>query len=160
MSGLRTAFDRLFGYVDGHIATVGAASLDASLEGALLTKFQPLSNVMKDRLFDRGGYAPLANFASKIDMAYALGIISKETYDTLRLVNRIRVAFAHSKKLASFNDPEISPLVSNLKLDASEPSIKVQFLTKLGEIEGQLKVVTAPEYQVPEAFAIASHSST
>ena len=39
MSDLSTAFDKLFGYVDGHIATVGAASLDASREGALLTRF-------------------------------------------------------------------------------------------------------------------------
>jgi hypothetical protein len=71
MSALKTAFDTLFGYVDGHIATVGAASLDASLEGALLSKFQPLRNGMKARLFR--GYGPLANFASKIDIAFALG---------------------------------------------------------------------------------------
>jgi hypothetical protein len=156
MSDLSTAFDKLFGYVDGHIATVGAASLDASLEGALLTRFQPLSKEMKGRLFR--GYGPLASFASKIDVAFALSIVSKETYDTLRLANRVRVAFAHSKKLTSFIDPEISPLLSNLKLDASQPAIKAQFLTKLGELEAQLKAVTAPEYQVPEAFAIASHS--
>jgi hypothetical protein len=155
MSGLRTAFEKVFGYLDGHVATVCAASLDASLEGALLTKFQPLSNAMKDRIFDRGGYAPLANFASKIDIAFGLGIISKETYDTLRLANRIRVAFAHSKMLISFTEPEISALLANLKLDANHPSIKVQFIAKLGEVEAQLRAVTAPEHQVPNAFAIA-----
>jgi DNA-binding MltR family transcriptional regulator len=115
---------------------------------------------MKDRLFDRGGYAPLANFASKMDIAFALGIISKETYDTLRLINRIRVAFAHSKKLTSFNDPEISRLLEGLKLDASTQSIKFRFLARLGEVEDQLRAVTSPEYQIPDAFAISCRSST
>jgi DNA-binding MltR family transcriptional regulator len=160
MSDLKTAFEKLFGYVDGHIATVAAAPLDASLEGALLTKFRQLSNVMKDRLFDRGGYAPLANFASKIDVAYALDLISKETYDTLRLINRVRVAFAHSKKLIDFNDPEISPLLSNLKLNANIRSMKHRFSAKCKEVEDQLRTVTAPEYEVPEMFGIASRSTT
>ena len=65
--------------------------------------------------------SPLANFASKMDIAFALGVISKETYEELRLFNKIRVKFAHSKKLIHFNDPEISPLLSNLYLDAREP---------------------------------------
>jgi hypothetical protein len=110
MANVKAAFDRLTDaarrvttYADAHIATVGAASLDARLEGALLTKFRPLSNTMKDRLFDGGGYAPLANFAPKIEIAYALEIISKEIYDTLRLINKIRVAFAHSKKITNFD---------------------------------------------------------
>jgi hypothetical protein len=62
---LKDAFDRVSEtarkvatYADAHIATVGAASLDASLEGALLTKMRPLSNTMKDRLFD-GAYTTL-----------------------------------------------------------------------------------------------------
>ena len=155
MSDVERAFGKLFGLVDGHIATVVAASLDASLEGALLTKFDPLSNAMKDRLFDRGGYAPLANFASKMDIAFALDIISKETYDTLRLINRIRVAFAHSKKLIDFTHSEIFSLLSDLKLDAREPGIKFQYLAKCAEVEAHLRTVTAPEYQVPEDFAIS-----
>jgi hypothetical protein len=158
MADLGTAFSKLFGYVDGHIATVGAASLDASLEGALLTKFRPLSQGMKDRLFR--GYGPLANLASKIDMAFALNIISDEVYDKLRAINSVRVAFAHSKRLTSFSDPEISSRLSNLKLDGNEPGIKFRFLAKLSEVEEQLRAVTDPEHQISEAFAISSRSST
>jgi hypothetical protein len=74
----------------------------------------------------------------------------------LRAINSVRVAFAHSKKLTSFSDPEISSRLSNLKLDGNEPGIKFRFLAKLGEVEEQLRAVTDPEHQISEAFAISS----
>jgi hypothetical protein len=141
-------------YADAHIATVRAASLDASLEGALLTKMRPLSNTMKDRLFDGGGYAPLANFAAKIEIAYAFEIISKEVYDTLKIINKIRVSFAHSKTITNFDDPKLSPLLQNLNLGRALPTRRVQYLQKLKEIEGYLKDMTAPEHLVPPEFLI------
>jgi hypothetical protein len=128
IANLKAAASRIATYLDAHVATVGAASLDLSLEGALLTKFRPLSNTMKTRLFDGGGYAPLANFAPKIDMAYALEIIPKEMYDTLRLINKVRVSFAHSKKInTNFEDPAILALLKNLNLDSSIPTIRYQY---------------------------------
>ena len=110
---------------------------------------------MKDRLFR--GYGPLANFASKI-VAFALNIMSEKIYDKLRTINSVRVAFAHSKKLTSFSDPEISSRLSNLKLNGNEPGIKFRLLAKLSEVEEQLRAVTASEHQVSEAFAISSQS--
>jgi hypothetical protein len=155
---------KLIDWADAHIATVGAASLDASLEGALLTKFRPLSKAMKDRLFDGGGYAPLANFAAKIEIAYALEIIAKDTYDALRLINKIRVVFAHSKKFTYFNDAKMTSHLENLlKLDAgvrSVPAIRRRFLEKLQEVEDLLRAVTAPEHQVPDGLAIRSREGT
>jgi hypothetical protein len=113
------------------------------------------------------GYAPLANFAAKIEMAYALEIISKDTYDALRLINKIRVVFAHSKKFTYFNDTKIIPHLANLitleqpgRNVHSVPAIRRRFLGKLQEVEHLLRAVTAPEHQVPDAFAIKSRPRT
>ena len=110
-------FGGLFGAWDAQVAIVGATGLDEALEGALLTKMRPLSRDMKDRLFD--GYGPLANFAAKIDLAFALEIITKDLYDVLRTVNNVRVAFAHSKRVKTFNDPDVSGLLRSLGIDTT-----------------------------------------
>jgi DNA-binding MltR family transcriptional regulator len=133
--------------VDAQIAIVGAAGMEERLEGALLTKLRPLSRQMKDRLFD--GYGPLASFSAKIDMAYALEIIPKEIYDTLRNINRIRVAFAHPKTVISFTDEKVSPILNNLGLDADTPGVSRRYLTKLAEVDTYLKAQTAPEHLAP-----------
>ena len=75
--------------VDAHYAIAGTAALDNSLRAALLTKMRPLSRHMRDRLFE--GYGPLATVAAKIDLAFAMEIISKEIYDQLIKINKIRV---------------------------------------------------------------------
>jgi len=115
-------FGGLFGAWDAQVAIVGATGLDEALEGALLTKMRPLSRDMKDRLFD--GYGPLANFAAKIDLAFALEIITKDLYDVLRTVNNVRVAFAHSKRVQTFNDPHVSGLLRSLGIDTTTPGTR------------------------------------
>lgn len=103
VSGLKTPFDILFTFTDAHSVIIGAAQLDSALEAALLTKMCQLSRDMKDDIFD--GHGPLNNFAAKILMAYALGLISRDFYNSLVRINKLRVKFAHSKTFLSFQDP-------------------------------------------------------
>jgi hypothetical protein len=117
-----------------HIAIVGAAALDNSLELVLLTKMRRLSRDMKDRIFD--GYGPLSSFAAKIDIAYALEIIPREFYDSLRIINKVRVRFAHSKQFVSFQDPEISAMIDSLpNLDLAITDRTDRFVKKIAELK-------------------------
>lgn len=137
----------LVSFVDAQIAIVGAAGMDERLEGALLSKLRPLSREMKARLFD--GYGPLANFAAKIDMAYALEIIPNDIYETLRNINRVRVAFAHPKTVISFSDPKVVEILNNLGIDTATPGVSGRYLTKLTDVDTYLKGQTAPEHLTP-----------
>ncbi len=137
-------------FMDAHAALVGVAALDESLEGALLTKMRPLNSAMKRRIFDQGGNAPLANFASKIDMAYALGVIPDEMYNALRLINKFRVKFAHVRRITHFADPSISLFLRELNLDMTIPISATRYLARLKVIDDYLRTVTAPEHLAPE----------
>ena len=53
-------------------------------------------------LFD--GFGPLASFAQRISIAYALGAIDKGTMDELRALKEIRNHFAHHPTDAKFAD--------------------------------------------------------
>src|SRR5205823_1925140 len=113
-------------YFDVHLAITFASSLEGTLDEALLTKMQPLSREIRDRLFE--GYGPLAGFAAKIDLAYALKIIHKRNYDTLRKVKKVRDIFAHRKRVSQLNDPQIAAILNTMDLDASFPSMKARYM--------------------------------
>jgi len=121
-----------------HIVIMGAAALDNALELALLTKMCHLGRDMKDRIFE--GYGPLSSFAAKIDIAYVLQIIPRDIYDSLRIVNRIRVRFAHSKQFLSFQDHEISAMIDSMpSLDLAIADRKDRFVKKLAELKTHLE---------------------
>jgi len=90
-----------------------AAILDAELERALKRAMLPMSNKMYGRLF--ASFRPLNSFSSKIVMAYALGVITKEVYGELEKIRALRNAFAHSSSLLHFESSEIAPLFAALK---------------------------------------------
>jgi DNA-binding MltR family transcriptional regulator len=121
-----------------HITIMGATGLDNALELAILTKMRNLGRDMKDRIFD--GYGPLSSFAAKIDVAYALQIIPQEFYDSLRIINRIRVKFAHSKQFLSFQDNEISSMIDSLpSLDLTIADRKDRFVKIIAELKTHLE---------------------
>lgn len=72
--------------MDAHVALVSAAALDECLGKALLTKFRPLNKKMRKKLFEWPG--PLSNFSTKIDLAFALNVFEKITYDDLKTMNK------------------------------------------------------------------------
>ena len=120
-----------------HHAIIAASELDNALELALVAKMHCLSRDMKDKIFE--GYGPLNNFSAKIDIAYALEIISHEVHELLRKVNKIRNKFAHSEFFLNFKDAEISSLIDSLpNLDITIEDRKARYLKKIGELKTQL----------------------
>lgn len=119
------------------VAIVGAAIIEEQILRALLTKMRPLSREMDKGLFD--GYGPLSSFSGKIDMAYALQIITKETYNDLTTIRRLRNKFAHSMSLLNFNSVEIRALFKQFSaFDDATRDYQAYYLLKLKEIDVHL----------------------
>jgi hypothetical protein len=78
---------------------VAASLLDTSLEAALRKKLAPATK-NEDPLFN-GGYSPLRSFAAKIELAFRLGLISRETRRMLHILRDIRNDFAHGTEAVS-----------------------------------------------------------
>jgi DNA-binding MltR family transcriptional regulator len=140
-SELKTKADILITFTDAHHAIIWASTLDNALCLAILTKMRHLSRDMKDRIFD--GYGPLSTFAAKIDIAYALEIIPQEFYDSLRIINRVRVRFAHSKHFLSFQDPDISAMIDSLpSLDLAIADRQERYLKKIRDLTAHSERLT------------------
>lgn len=65
-----------------------------------------------DALFQAVG--PLSSFSQRIAVARAFGFISKDDYDNLNLIRKIRNHFAHHPLEASFSDSPVAQLVTKL----------------------------------------------
>jgi DNA-binding MltR family transcriptional regulator len=61
------------------------------------------------------GTGPLHSFIAKIEIAFALGIISEKLRAELLLIGRIRNKFAHDFRRVRFSDPGISKLCDQLR---------------------------------------------
>jgi DNA-binding MltR family transcriptional regulator len=121
----------------GH-ALVGVSIMDNILKEALLARMVDLSNTTTADLFE--GYGPLASFSAKIDVAFALGVISKETRGQLLLIKRIRNAFAHTTDYLDFNSPAIVDICSNLPGFKEATDIATFYITVLKRIEDEIEV--------------------
>ena len=59
-----------------------------------------------DTLFD-GPQAPLGTFSAKIEMAYRLQLIDKETKESINLIRKVRNEFAHNLMKCNFSNTKI-----------------------------------------------------
>ena len=66
-----------------------------------------------DRL--HGGEGPLSTFYAKIELAYALGLISDMDRLDLHVIRSVRSDFAHTASLIKFDTPEVKKKCSSLK---------------------------------------------
>jgi hypothetical protein len=109
------------------LVLASTAILDNQLERALKKSMKPLSGNLYKELF--GPFRPLGDFASKIIVARALGVITPDIYVELEKIRRIRNRFAHSSKLLSFESDEIRPKLSALtKRKPIKANLSMQFV--------------------------------
>ena len=66
-----------------------------------------------DELFRRNG--PLGNFGTKIRLAYMLRLIDEDMLRDLKIVNKIRNAFAHDVAITNFAMAPVTDLIASLK---------------------------------------------
>jgi hypothetical protein len=90
---------------DQGVALVSAAYLGEELR-MLLEKMFVHSPKTIHALFEGAG--PLATFSSRIDLAFAVGLLSQEPHRLLHLIRKIRNDFAHQHHEMSFTDEGIA----------------------------------------------------
>ncbi len=119
------------------VAITAVAILDVQLERCLKRAMRP-SKSMYEQFFE--SFRPLNTFFSKIAMAYALRIITKDGYDELEKIRKIRNAFAHSSDLLHFESDSIAPLLAKLKRPPQSKATKpaMVFLECAGVIDKAL----------------------
>jgi DNA-binding MltR family transcriptional regulator len=99
---------------------LGAALLTEALETLIRSVCRDTPKDIKstiDPLFQ--GYAPLATFSARIQMAFALGILPRSLRDKIEIVRRMRNDFAHQWGPIDFNDPRCANRL-NLLIRPSE----------------------------------------
>ena len=108
---------------DRTVAILGAALVEESLEQTLRFQLAGDTKVV-DSLFkpDR----PLGTFGAKIDLCFAIGIIGKITYASLKKIKDVRNRFAHEllmlndkKKLSgvSFRSKRMAELCHSIRFE-------------------------------------------
>jgi hypothetical protein len=96
---------------DRSAAILAGAFLEDRLTLAIKTRLIPDLQV-QGKLFK--GYGPLATFAAKIDLAYLMGILNKNSRNVFHTIREIRNRFAHRLDLNDFNSPMVSDLCKKL----------------------------------------------
>ncbi len=99
---------------DRGAAIIACGVLAEYLEHGISAKFRNISRRLRDKIFE--GYGPLSTFASRVDLAYALDVISEPVYKDLLIIKTIRNQFAHSTNPIDFCSPEIAKNCANLQL--------------------------------------------
>jgi hypothetical protein len=96
-------------------AIVSGTLCEQSLEIAIVTHLIALQERERLEIFEGEG-APLGTFASRITMAYGLGIIGPSAKRDLGIIKKVRNAFAHAKGHLDFDTPAIVAACSKLNL--------------------------------------------
>ena len=100
---------------DRVIAVIGAAYLDSMLERLLRAVFIDSPDDV-ERLLRPDG--PVGSNAARFQLAYCLGLITSEQRDDMKIIAKIRNAFAHGFKATSFDAAPVSDYCSTLKQPA------------------------------------------
>jgi len=90
---------------------VAAAFLDSALAALLGTRLKDPSTARKLLAPD----GPLGTFGARANLAYSLGLVTKDQHADLGLIGRIRNRFAHSHLGLSFFDPALQQLCEQLR---------------------------------------------
>jgi hypothetical protein len=98
---------------DRSLAIVGAALIDELLADLLETFFIDNAKVCESLLSFSG---PIGAFGVRNQLAYALGLIDKPTYNDIKLIQKIRNKFAHVAKNQDFSDPIIAGYALSLEI--------------------------------------------
>lgn len=87
-------------------AIIGAALVEKYLTLVIAHRFVELAETEQNRLFEGSG--PLATFAAKIQIGFAMGIFGRNIRNDLTIVHNIRDGFVHAPDPLAFESDEIA----------------------------------------------------
>lgn len=100
---------------DRGIILICASTIDSVLRD-LIEKYLNKNKGRKKEISKLFEYPnPLSSFASKIQMSYCLGLISKDIYEDFERVRKIRNNLAHGYDFKDFSSNEIASIVFKLE---------------------------------------------
>jgi DNA-binding MltR family transcriptional regulator len=101
---------------DRATAILVGAFLDEKLRELITTFLVEDKKVIKELLDPNMAYAPISSFASRIKVAYCLGLIGKDEYNDFQTFRKIRNAFAHQLHGLTFKSEPIKKLFSDFQI--------------------------------------------
>lgn len=138
---LQVIFDELFRQTDRGAAIIAGSILEELLTNAIKRRLI-LTTKLSVSLFSFERNGAIANFAPKIDVAYAIGLIKPDLRDDLHNIRRIRNRFAHSIDPIDFKDTKVIGLCSAIRSASRELKIpKHRFLSAVGWIASVLTLL-------------------
>jgi hypothetical protein len=129
---------------DRGAALIAAAILEEELTEALHARLI-LTPRISQRLFSLERLGAISDFGTKIDVAFAVGLIRTAAFDDLHLIRRIRNHFAHKKEPLRFDTPQIAEWCNTLngKGDAIIP--RHRYMIAFGRLTALLIVLKRVE---------------
>lgn len=104
---MQATFFNLLRLPDQSTALFALAYIDRSLFLLLKARFRELSSADHGRIFNSGPNAILGTTSAKIRISFALGLIDRDVYSELLLLNDVRNVFAHTLRLVNFDSAPI-----------------------------------------------------
>jgi hypothetical protein len=106
-------FNEALSQNDRTAAIILGSVVELNLQEAIQGRWPPISNTLRETIFD--GYGPLADFSSKIDVGFAMGIFGPQTRTDLHSIRWIRNRFAHSMGSITFETDKIAERTKQIK---------------------------------------------
>jgi hypothetical protein len=100
-------------------AIIAAAILDDLLNQLLTARLLKLGSDRHDSLFERTN-APLSSFSAKIEMCFAVGVISNSARFAMHLIRDVRNEFAHRIEQITFDHPTVANMIQTRILSGLE----------------------------------------
>lgn len=126
---------------DRGAAIAGAVFLEEKLKEAIIKRWPPISNTVRDKLFT--GYAPLATFSAKIAIAYAMGVLNVHSKSDCEKIRLLRNNAAHIGTPFLFSMPENRKHLSELRCTDAMPLDEQSDDTYRNLFTTTIKVLTA-----------------
>ena len=131
---------------------LGTSWIEDQLTELLKAKFLTPINPKQDSLFDRS--RPLGDLGPKIDLAYRIGLIRKDTYESLRIIRTLRNDFAHLKAPISLDTQSVKDRIKHL-YELNEELLKSVDEVVDRVVENHRNLVIDPDsYSLPESFRL------
>lgn len=105
------------GSPDRIAAIVSAAFVDDRLAAALKARLHNDKKIT-EKMFDFAG--PLGTFSARINLAFLIGMFSKDAVRDLHIIRDVRNEFAHKLKTKSFEAQRVRDLIKNIHIVKKE----------------------------------------
>jgi hypothetical protein len=112
-------FDEVTFQNDRTAAIILGSYVEFALQDAIEGKWPPISNTLRDDIFEGNG--PLATFSAKIDIGLAMGLFGLQTKTDLNSIRWIRNKFAHELGQLTFETDFIANRVALIKSARTPP---------------------------------------